>query len=213
MVTDTAVFSKVLDWAQRLQAIAQTGLAYEEQTEYDRYRYEQVRGIAAEMLARGDGHAEAELVRVFASQMGHATPKLDVRGVVFRDEEILLVRERADRRWTLPGGWADVGEGPSDAVTREVQEESGYRTRAVKLLALYDRDQHGHPPHPWHAWKAVLLCERLGEEQRPLGPETLAVDFFPRDRLPELSLSRVTPRQIARFFEHREHPEWPADFD
>jgi ADP-ribose pyrophosphatase YjhB (NUDIX family) len=212
MVTETAAVAKVLDWAQRLQAIAQTGLAYEEPTEFDRHRYEQVRGIAAE-LAPGNGIAEADLVRVFAAQTGHATPKLDVRGVVFREKAILLVRERVDRRWTLPGGWADVGERPSEAVTREVLEESGFRTRAVKLLALYDRDRQGHPPHPWHTWKVVFLCERLREEQRALGPETLAADFFARDRLPELSLSRVTPQQIARFFEHREHPEWPTDFD
>jgi ADP-ribose pyrophosphatase YjhB (NUDIX family) len=213
MVTDTAAVPNVLDWAQRLQAIAQTGLAYEEPTEHDRHRYEQVRKVAAEMLARGNRLAEADLIRVFASQTGHATPKLDVRGVVFREEEILLVRERVDRRWTLPGGWADVGEGPSEAVTREVLEESGYRTRAVKLLALYDRDRHGHPPHPWHAWKAVFLCQSIEEEPRALGSETIAAGFFPRKQLPELSLSRVTPQQLARFFEHREHPEWPTDFD
>jgi ADP-ribose pyrophosphatase YjhB (NUDIX family) len=212
-VTGAPGVPKVLDWAQRLQAIAQNGLAYQEPTEFDRDRYEQVRGIAAEMLAQGNGLAAEELVRVFASQSGHATPKVDVRGAVFRDDEILLVRERADGRWTLPGGWADVGESPSEAVTREVLEESGYATRATKLLALYDRDRHGHPPHPWHTWKVVFLCELLGEEQRALGAETLAADFFPPDRLPELSLSRVTPRQIARFFEHREHPEWPTDFD
>ena len=212
-MTDSPAVPKVLDWAQRLQAIAQTGLAYEEPTEFDRHRYEQVREIAAEMLAHPNGLAEADLVGVFASQTGHATPKVDVRGVVFREDEILLVRERADGCWTLPGGWADVGEAPSAAVTREVLEESGYRTRAVKLLALYDRNQHGHPPHPWHAWKVVFLCEALGEEQGTLDPETLAANFFARDRLPELSLSRVTPRQIDRFLEHREHPEWPADFD
>jgi ADP-ribose pyrophosphatase YjhB (NUDIX family) len=201
----------MLDWARRLQAIAQTGLAYRDQTAYDRARYDAVRRIAAEMLAT-NGDVEALDARL-ALETGHATPKLDVRGAVFRDDAILLVREKSHGKWTLPGGWVDVGESPSEAVVREVREESGYDTRAVKLLALYDRDRQGHPPHPWHTWKAIFLCRLLSDDQAPLGLETLAAKFFPRDRLPELSLSRVTPRQIDRFFEHRDHPEWPTDFD
>ena len=111
-----------LRWARQLQAIAQSGLAWEP-GEYDRQRYEDVRRIAAEMVAnRGDaGGVEA----VFAAEQGHATPKIDVRGVVFRHGEILLVREREGGVWSLPGGWVDVGESPSEAVAREVLEESG----------------------------------------------------------------------------------------
>jgi ADP-ribose pyrophosphatase YjhB (NUDIX family) len=213
MVTTGEPDSKLPDWAQRLQAIAQTGLAYDEPSEYDRDRYEQVRRIAAEMLAHPDGDAAAEFERVFAGQTGHATPKLDCRGVVFRGDRVLLVRERKDDLWTLPGGWVDVGESPSEAVTREVLEESGYRTRAVKLLALYDRSRHGHPPHPWHTWKVFFLCELVDDRQEALGAETTDARFFGREELPELSLSRVTPKYVERFFDHRDHPEWPADFD
>jgi ADP-ribose pyrophosphatase YjhB (NUDIX family) len=212
VVTTAAPDSTLLDWAQRLQAIAQTGLAYDDPSEYDRERYEQVRRIAAEMLAHPDGDAKA-FERVFAAQAGHATPKLDCRGIVFRDAGILLVRERKDDLWTLPGGWVDVGESPSEAVTREVLEESGYRTRAVKLLALYDRSRHGHPVHLWHTWKVFFLCELIDDRQEALGAETTDARFFGRDKLPELSLSRVTPQYIERFFDHRDHPEWPADFD
>src|SRR5207237_10782859 len=123
-------------------------------------RYAKVRRIAAERIAGPNGAAALETV--FAAEQGHATPKVDVRGAVFREERILLVSELADAgRWTLPGGWADVGESPSSAVEREVLEESGYRTRAVRLVALYDRSRHGHDrnrdgerPHVWHTWKA-----------------------------------------------------------
>jgi ADP-ribose pyrophosphatase YjhB (NUDIX family) len=207
------VVAAALDWARRLQAIAQSGLAYAEPSVYDRDRYEQVRRIAAEMLERPDGPPADALEGAFAAETGHATPKLDVRGVVFRGDGVLLVHELADGLWTLPGGWVDVGETPSEAVTREVLEESGYSTRVAKLLALYDRDRHEHPPHVWHTWKAIFLCELEGDGQAALGSETAAAGFFPRDGLPELSLSRVTPRQIERCFEHREHPEWPTDFD
>jgi len=200
----------VADWAQTLAAVAQSGLAYGEVSEYDRERYETVRRVAAEMLA--DGDAASELERVFAGEIGHATPKIDVRGVVFRDDGILLVNERVDDAWTLPGGWAEVGESPSESVVREVREESGFETRAVKVVALLDRARH-HPPNIWHTWKIFFRCELVGGEPGPLGAETTAAGFFPLGELPPLSVNRITREQIARCFAHREHPEWPADFD
>ena len=204
------VVPRVLDWARRLQAIAQTGVAYEEPSVYDRERYEQVRHIAAEMLA-SNGDVEAVDARL-AAETGHATPKLDVRGAVFRDGEILLVRETDG--WSLPGGWVDVGETPSEAAAREVLEESGYETRAVKLIGLLDRDRQGYPPHAWHIWKAIFLCELLDDAQRELGAETEDARFFAPEALPEpLRVNVSTRHLIERCFDHHQHPEWPADFD
>jgi ADP-ribose pyrophosphatase YjhB (NUDIX family) len=206
----TEAVPKVLDWARRLQAIAQTGVAYEGTRVYDRERYEQVRQIAAEMFST-DGEVDAADA-VLALETGHATPKLDVRGVVFRVDEILLVRE--DGAWSLPGGWVDVGESPSEAAVREVLEESGYETRAVKLLALLDRDRHNYEPHAWHIWKAIVLCELVGGEQRALESETDEASFFARGALPEpLRSGDATRALIERAFDHREHPAWPADLD
>jgi ADP-ribose pyrophosphatase YjhB (NUDIX family) len=204
------VVPPLLDWARRLQAIAQTGVAYEEPSVHDRERYEQVRRIAAEMLS-SNGDVDAIDARL-AAETGHATPKLDVRGAAFRHGEILLVRETDG--WSLPGGWADIGETPAEAAAREVLEESGYATRAVKLIALLDRDRQGYPPHPWHIWKAIFLCELLGDEQRELGHETEDARFFARESLPEqLRVTVSTRRLIERCFDHHEHPEWPTEFD
>ena len=201
----------MLGWARELQAIAQSGLAWEPR-EYDRQRYEQVRRVAAEMAA--DGGDATRVEAVFAAQEGHATPKVDVRGVGFRDREILLVQERDGGVWSLPGGWADVGESPSGAVAREVLEESGYAARPVKLLGLYDRDRRGFPPHLWHIWKAFFLCALEGEERVGLGYETLDSGFFARDVLPEpLRFGDATRAEIERCFEHLEHPVWPTAFD
>ena len=202
---------KWLDWARRLQAVAQTGLTYA-LNQYDVDRYEAVRELAAEMVAQGSDGDIAKIRALFAREAGYATPKVDLRAVVFREEKILLVKEREDGGWSLPGGWADVGESPAEGTVREVREESGYETRAVKLLAVYDRNRHGHPPIPFHAFKLFFLCELMGGS--PVRSHEIdAVDWFAEDSLPPLSLSRVTPAQIHRFFDHRRNPQWPADFD
>jgi ADP-ribose pyrophosphatase YjhB (NUDIX family) len=202
-----------LRWARQLQAIAQNGLAYA-QNDYDVERFEAVRQVAAEMMADGSGTDLSRVLDLFSGEVGYATPKVDVRGVVFRGDALLLVKELVDDgRWTLPGGWADPNESPGEAVVREVFEESGFQTRAVKLLAVYDRSKHPHvPPYPYHIYKLFLRCELIGGAAADSG-ETSGAAFFRQDEIPELSISRVTPGQIARLFEHRLHPEWPTDFD
>jgi ADP-ribose pyrophosphatase YjhB (NUDIX family) len=203
---------KWLKWARALQAIAQNGLTYTSNG-FDTERYEAVRAIAAEMMASGSELESEAVLELFALEVGHATPKVDVRGGVFKDGKILMVREIADGRWTLPGGWADANETPSEAAVREVFEESGYKTKAVKLAAVFDRSKHAHtPPFPYHVYKLFFLCELLGGEPA-VSIETDGADFFPQGQLPELSISRVTGAQIARLFAHHRQPELPTDFD
>jgi ADP-ribose pyrophosphatase YjhB (NUDIX family) len=200
-----------LRWVKRLQAIAQDGLTYTGD-EYDAGRYEQLRGIAAEILASHATGGLEEARGLLELERGPATPKVDVRAAVFGGDEILLVREPDNGGWSLPGGWADVGESPAEATVREVREEAGYRVRASRLISLYDRDRHGHPPIPYHVYKLVFLCEIL-DETRESAVDADGVGFFGEHELPELSVSRVTPAQIKRCFEHYRRPDLPADFD
>jgi hypothetical protein len=146
-----------LGWAQRLQAIAQTGLSYCT-SPYDKERYQAIREIAAEIMANGTGLTDSSMiVDLFKGDVGYATPKVDVRAAVFDHDRLLLVREREDGGWSLPGGWADIGSSPSDNVIREVREESGYESEVLKLAAVYDRARHGHPPIPFYAYKLFFL--------------------------------------------------------
>ncbi|MBN1935401.1 MAG: NUDIX hydrolase [Anaerolineae bacterium] len=200
-----------LDWSQRLQAIAQSGLTYTKNA-FEIERYEEVREIAAEIAAAHSNLSQPEVEAVFEGQHGYATPKIDVRGVVFRDGKILLVKELKDGGWTLPGGWCDVGEPPSRATEREVYEESGYKAKATKLLALYDRNLHDHPPALMHIYKIFFLCELVGGNATT-SIETGGAEFFAEDALPPLSTPRTTEAQLHRFFEHSRHPDWPTDFD
>jgi ADP-ribose pyrophosphatase YjhB (NUDIX family) len=201
-----------LTWARRLQALSQSGLTYCKE-KFDIHRYEEIREIAAEMMAAGASLSDpAPVAQLFAQQSGYATPKVDTRVAAFKDGRILLVRELEDGQWTLPGGWADVGEPPSIAAAREAFEESGYEVRITKLAAVFDRNLHGHPPYAFHAYKLFFLAEVIGGAAKD-SHETAEAKFFDEHHLPPLSLLRVTPSQIAHLFEHFRHPELPTSFD
>jgi len=201
-----------LDIARRLHALARTGLHFCAD-EYDRQRYEEIEGLAVEMLAGPASPEQGSLRSLWAHETGYVTPKVEVRGATFDAQgRVLLVRERLDGRWTLPGGWADVNESPSQSVAKEVEQESGFIARAVKLAALYDRNRHGHGPTLFHSWKAFFLCEIQGGQARG-SYETDAVEFFALDALPAMSIGRSTPQQVRRMYEHWVMRELPADFD
>jgi len=202
------------DWhavAQRIQAIAQTGLAYS-LSPYDSDRYRELSAIAASMMAGPEPHKIALAVELFSVQHGYATPRVDVRAAVFRENQLLLVREREDGLWTLPGGWAEVGQSAARSVEREVHEESGYIVKAAKLLACWDRNQHPHPPIPVHAYKMLFRCELLGGVATA-SAETTEAAFFAEDQIPALSLTRTLPEQIRFVFQHRRDPTAPTAFD
>lgn len=210
-----------LTWARQIQAIAQTGDHYTENG-YDRERYHQLADLAAEIIAHYTPEIDKPAIHaIFADQQGYLTPKIDVRGVVFNAAgDILLVREKADNdRWTLPGGWADVNTPPSTNVEREVLEEAGYQVKAAKLLALYDRQRHPHPPMLFHTYKAFFRCDLLSET--PVGSpqgdlEISAVAWFAEDALPaepDISIGRVTVGQLHNFFDHYRNPDRPTEFD
>ncbi len=201
-----------LQWAKRIQAIAQNGLAYTE-NKYDIERYEQLRSLALEIFEEHTGANREFLERLFEQETGYATPKVDVRGAVFRDEEVLLVKESADGRWTLPGGWADPYDTPREAVEREILEEGGYRARVVKLAALLDRNKQGHPFFPFHVYKLHFICELVDDRQEPLCIEVDEARFFPEDSIPPLSEGRILKSQIIRLFEHYRNPDLPMDID
>ncbi|MGQ3480327.1 NUDIX domain-containing protein [Paenibacillus sp. TY11] len=148
----------------------------------------------------------------FASEKGYATPKVDIRGVVFKENKILLVREKADQAWALPGGWADISYSPSEVAVKEIEEESGYIVTPKRLLAVMDKKFHHHPPEPYHVYKFFIECELTGGEAKS-GLETLEVGFFNRNDIPLLSLERNTPEQIQTMFQFLDYPNKPVIID
>jgi len=204
--------NKNFAWAQHIQALAQSGLAYTNNP-FDQERYHELSRIAAEMMASATGAEVMEVVSVFEAQSGYATPKVDVRGVVFKKDKILLVRELLDGgKWTLPGGWADINEPLSQAVEREVREEAGMIVHARKLAAVFDRNLHGHPPYVFHTYKLFMICDLIAEAT-PDPIETSDPTFFALKDLPELSVMRVTEEEIKRMYAHLKDPSLPTEFD
>lgn len=199
-----------LDWAREIQAISQTGMHFAENV-YQRQRYQRLSEIAAEIIAEHSNLDQSGLVDLFNEQIGYATPRIDVRGAVFLDGKLLLVREILDAGWTMPGGWADVGDIPSSAVEREVFEESGFEVNARKIIGIYDANRTGKL-EVFHAFKIVFLCDILGGEARP-SEETSEVAFFTQDDIPDsLSGERTRPRHIQDAFAALEK-DLPTIFD
>lgn len=200
-----------LVWAREIQALAQSGLAYS-QNDYDVQRYRRLLEIAAEMVQGQTGLKTEPWLQDFRLQIGYATPKIDVRGAAVRDDKILLVQERADGRWCMPGGWADVGDLPSQTIVREVWEESGFRVAPHKVAGVFDANRDGGPLAFYHAYKIVFLCKITGGKARS-SHETLAVGFFGPSELPPLSANRTNERHLAEVWAHLEDPGRPAAFD
>jgi ADP-ribose pyrophosphatase YjhB (NUDIX family) len=201
----------LLDWARKVQAIAQNGLSFTHDP-FDRERYIQLSELVSALLSTELQIPLATARSFWNGESGYATPKVDVRGGVFTGDSVLLVRERSDGRWTLPGGWVDVNDAPSEAVAREIYEESGYRARAVKLAALVDKNRHAHPPGVHHIYKLFFVCELTGGSPAT-SSETDAVGFHKVHALPPLSTGRVLASQIERLYQHRLEPHLPTDFD
>ena len=199
-----------LDWAVRLQALAQAGLWYC-RDDFDRERYAQIRDIAAQMLAL-PSDTPLETVRdLFCDETGYQTPKLDTRAAIFQGDKILLVRER-DGLWSLPGGWVDVDLSVGESAVKEVREEAGLEARAEFLIAVQDRDRHNRPIYAHKVCKVFVLCTALGGAFQQ-NTETTASGYFGLDELPPLAEAKNTPEQVRMCFQAREAERWTTLFD
>jgi ADP-ribose pyrophosphatase YjhB (NUDIX family) len=201
---------KWMEWAQEIFSLTQAGLAYS-QNPFDLERYKRLQEITAEMIASQSALEKESVLQSFSMQAGYITPKIDVRGAVIHDGKILLIQERADDRWAMPGGWADLGNSPASVAEREVWEESGYRVKAQKVVAVIDANRI-EPFEFFHAYKIIFLCTLLDGEPRT-SYETLAVDFFEPDHLPLLSLFRTNEEMIREVYAHVQNPHRPTAFD
>lgn len=202
--------NKWIAWAREIFSMSQAGLTYS-QNEFDIERYKRLQEITAEMIESQSGLSKESALESFSMQAGYATPKIDVRGAVVRDNKILLIQERMDGRWAMPGGWADLGNAPASVAEREVWEESGYHVKAEKVVAVIDANRI-EPMEFYHAFKIIFLCTLIGGEPQ-VSHETMAVDFFDMNNLPPLSLYRTDESMLREVFAHIQDPNRRTAFD
>ena len=201
---------KWLAWAQEIFSLSQSGITYSG-NQYDIERYKRLQEITAEIIESQSEISKEAALDSFSMQAGYITPKVDVRGAVVQDVKILLIQERADGMWAMPGGWADLGDTPATVAEREVWEESGFRVKAEKVVSVIDANRV-QPMEFYHAYKLIFLCRLLEGEPRT-SYETLAIDFFDPNHLPPLSFYRTNENMIQEVFAHVQNPDRPTAFD
>lgn len=203
--------TKWLEWATRLQSIAQSGLTFGE-NQYDLDRYQQIRDLSVEILHEYTDLKHEKIRNLFAGETGYQTPKVDIRAAVFKDDKILLVKEKIDGKWSLPGGWADVNTSVSESAVRECQEEAGAEVKPKRVIAIHHANKQNNFIYPFTIYKIIIECDLLNycfEENS----ETLGSGFFSLDNLPELSVERNNLYQINLCFEAKNHKLFEPVFD
>ncbi|WP_242258837.1 NUDIX hydrolase [Streptococcus thoraltensis] len=199
-----------LEWAVRLQALAQNGLAYNPQV-FDRERYEEIRDIASQMLSAASGIPHLKVTELFASEDGYQTPKIDTRAAIFEEDKILLVQE-ANGLWALPGGWCDVQESILSNTIKEVEEETGFEVAAKRLVAVLDKRKNNQANTAVRVIKHFVLCHYISGAFQA-NSETLDAKYFDLDQLPELSQNKTTAKQIRLCYEAYRAEHWETVFD
>jgi ADP-ribose pyrophosphatase YjhB (NUDIX family) len=186
---------QLLNDIKRLKSIAETGLIYAS-NEYDKERYLELHELSFRLLSNVSEHSTEALKANFLLVKEYPTAKVDIRGLVLSaDKKVLLVKESADGKWSLPGGWADIGQSPKEIVVKEYKEETGLDVTAKALLAVFDKKMHAHPPQPYYVYKLVFYCEPVTTDIIK-GFDVLDVAYFSIDNLPSLSEDRILKSQL-----------------
>jgi ADP-ribose pyrophosphatase YjhB (NUDIX family) len=202
---------KWLSWAKKLQSIAQAGLTYSKD-KYDIERFQQIRDLSAEILNEYTEISNEKIKNLFCNETGYQTPKVDIRGAVFKDDKILLVKESIDGCWSIPGGWAEINLSIKENIVKELLEEAGLNVVPRRLIAVLDRSKHNHPVTAYGMYKVFVLCELVdGEFEKNM--ETEESGFFSLADLPPLSTERITGKQIAMCFEAKDNDNFLTIFD
>ncbi|MGV8905818.1 MAG: NUDIX hydrolase [Acetobacterium sp.] len=198
-------------WARELQSISQSGLTYCK-NDYDLDRYREIETLSQEIIKKHTELPEEVIKEYYQKESGYLTPKVDVRGAVIVNDKILLVKEKIDGCWSLPGGWGDVNRSLSENVKKEAFEEAGVLIETIRLVGVLDRSKWVDDACPHTIYKIFVLCNLL-EGGFQENTETDESGFFPLDGLPPLSMGRTTVEQLELCFKAKRDPNFMAIFD
>ncbi|WP_184549057.1 NUDIX hydrolase [Mucilaginibacter sp. FT3.2] len=204
--------TELLTLITRLRSVADVGLLYAK-NEYDIERYTEMQHIAIAMLDNVTGWGVEDIKFNFPIAADYPTVKVDVRGILLNAEnKILLAKESADGKWSLPGGWADIGYSAKEVIVKEFEEETGLQIVPERLLAVFDKKMHPHPPQPFYVYKMVFYCKAISTMLNK-GFDVLDVAYFDINNLPELSEDRILKSQIELLYQKIVDGDLTADAD
>ena len=203
------MYRDLLEEIKKLKSIADVGVLYCN-NEYDKERYTELQNLSLRLFNKISGHAVERLLEVFPFAKDYPTAKVDVRGLVLSADKtkILLAKESVDGKWSLPGGWADIGYTPKEIIIKEFKEETGIDVIPEKLIAVFDKRMHTHPPEPFYVYKMVFWCKPVSSQVNK-GFDIMDVQYFDIDNLPVLSENRILESQIKLLY----HKISSADYD
>jgi len=197
---------------KQIKAISQIGLTYSSD-DYNLSRYKELENISYKLHLLFTGIPIEELENFYLNKKEYPTPKTDIRAVIFNDQhEILLVKEQTNQKWSLPGGWADIGLSPKETAVNEVAEETGLIVKPKKLLAVLDKKYYPHPSELEYVYKYFIECSIEGGEITKAHDIT-EVSFFNQNSIPTVSEERVLKSQIDLMFEFHYNPDKETIFD
>lgn len=194
-----------LTWTKDLQSIAQAGLYYGKDV-FDRERYEKIREISAQMMSEISDLDVGKVKDLFCNEIVYQTPKIDTRSAIFKNDRILLVREK-NGTWSLPGGWCDYNVSVAENAVKETKEKSGFDVKVIRLIAVQDRAKHNSPLYPYGVCKMFFECSITGGEFKE-NSETTAVDFFTENSLPDLAIEKNNEEQLKMCFKEHRDEHW-----
>jgi len=200
---------------EQLQAIAQIGKHYSKDV-FDRERYDQLESVAKNLTSKlSNGVTQEKLNIFFDSDTGYVTPKVDIRAASFKNDKILLVREKSSGEWSIPGGWGDIGYSASEIATKETFEEAGIHTEPKRLISIKDMQKNHYPKKNLnYVYKLFFECVPIDQNLKS-GVETSDVRYFSLDEALNLNLSlaRNMPDDFKRAFNCHHSTHWTTYFD
>ena len=175
---------QIYEYIIKIQSIAKIGLIYSKDP-YAITNYQQINDLSLEFL---ENFLDVKFDRPnYFRRDIYPTPNISVRVVILNEDKtkVLMVREAKTQNYSLPGGWADLYDSPSDTAKNEAKQEAGANIDIIRLVGLVNHTPYKSAP-ALPEYVAIFEARLEGELQEH-EYETDDVNWFDVNHLPEIS--------------------------
>jgi 8-oxo-dGTP diphosphatase len=178
----------------KVHSISKIGLTYSKDP-YALENYLELSHLSSTML-KSFTKVDFKRPQYFSKDL-YPTPNVSVRMVIFdSNQQVLMVKEKVDGGYTLPGGWADLFESPVEAIRKECLQEAGATVEVEKISGVYHYDfiHRGSAQSQY----VLVFKGRLTKPLKPWGHEIMDVNFFPLNQLPKTLSFKIERKDLIR---------------